>query len=161
MNISIETLIVVAIRDKTNVFQGMWTIAPEGNDTKHYYFYRCEADEKFTSPSELEITELYVFGPNGLTDTSSELTQADALYLLKYALFETVILMDASSKGKPLFSIDQDLGDMVERLLPEFNKDQLLTLPDEIGFAASIDFKPDDEIGVNAAKLLIDRPNLQ
>lgn len=55
MNISIETLIILAVRNETNVFQGMWSITLEGADTKQYYFYRCEADEKFSSADELEI----------------------------------------------------------------------------------------------------------
>lgn len=160
MNIIIETLVIVAVREEKSIFQGMWTITPESADIKRYYFYRCEAETIFELPADIQISELYSFGPNGLTNASSEITRADALYLLKHALFETIHLMDTVPK-KQTFSTDQDLGEMVERLVPQFNKEQLLALPDEIGFATSIDFKPNDDIGINAAKLLIDRPNLQ
>ena len=160
MNIIIETLLIVAIRKEKSVFQGMWSVTPEGSDMKRYYFFRCEAEESFESPSDIEISELYSFGPNGLNNAHSGITQEDALYLLKYALFETIFLMDTTPKKK-IFSTDQDLGEMVERLVPEFNKEQLLSLPDEIGFATAIDFKPDDDIGIHAARLLVDSSNLQ
>ena len=160
MNIIIETLVIVAIRKKRNVFQGMWTISSECSDIKRYYFYRCEADENFKFPEDIEIAELYFFGANGLSKASSKMAQADALYLLRYALFQTINLMDTEPKKK-IFSIDQDLSVMVERLVPEFSKEQLLALPDEIGFATSIDFRPDEEIGINAAKILIDKSYIQ
>jgi hypothetical protein len=59
--------------------------------------------------------------------------------------------MDAPSIKKPMFSCDQDLSSFIERLLPNFSQEEILALPDEIGFAASIDFTPTDDVGKKAA----------
>lgn len=150
MNISIETLVLVAAKNKRDVFQGMWTVTSLETSQQKHYFFQSEAT-LLESPSDLEITKLYSFSPGGLTSEKLSNIPEHSLYLLKYALLSTVELMDAPSIKKPMFSCDQDLSSFIERLLPNFSQEEILALPDEIGFAASIDFTPTDDVGKKAA----------
>lgn len=156
MNINIETLIITAIESEAYLYQGLWTISEAKSKTKQFYFYQCRSEFKPDSPHDLSIDELFCFNNTDLLRAKAKLTQIDALYLLKYALLETINLMNRRPKlSTKIFSTDSPLDQMLERLLPNLNVEQLLALPDEIGFAAAIDFSPKDEIGANAAKLLI------
>ena len=156
MNINIETLIITAIETEKYLYQGLWTISKAKSKTKQFYFYQCSSEFKPDSPHDLSIDELFCFNNTDLLRAKTKLTQIDALYLLKYALLETIELMHSRPQRlTKIFSTDTPLDEMLERLVPDLNVEQLLTLPDEIGFAAAIDFSPKDEIGRNAAKLLI------
>lgn len=150
MNISIETLVLVAAKNEREVFQGMWTVTLLDTSEQKHYFFQSEATV-LESPFDLEITKLYTFSPGGLSSEKLSNIPEDSLYLLKYALLSTIELMDAPTIRKPMFSCDQDLSSFVERLLPNFSQEEILALPDEIGFAASIDFTPADEVGKKAA----------
>jgi hypothetical protein len=160
MHITIETLILVSIRGTTNIFQGMWGITQKENNREQHYFFRCEASNDLLLPTDLEITELYALEANHIVNANYQLVKLDAMYLLKYALLETINLMDTKTTATPIFSSDQNLEQLIVNLAPQLSKQQLLALPDEIGFAASIDFTPQDNAGIDAAQLLFENSNL-
>ena len=160
MHITIETLILVSIRGTTKIFQGMWGITQKDSNHEQHYFFRCEASSNLLLPTDLEITELYALEANHIVSANYQLVKIEAMYLLKYALFETINLMDTKTTATPIFSSDQNLEKLIVNLAPQLSKQQLLALPDEIGFAASIDFTPEDNAGIHAAQLLFEKNNL-
>jgi hypothetical protein len=151
IRISIETLVLVAVWKNPFVFQGCFKIIDQSRDTKKYIFFRCECnlsekvdviDQDF-SPYDYQFTHLY---------NESELIQLDtqehALYLLKYALRTTLVEMITNQRHYLVSIDDIAMQSIIKQIQPVLNQTIPWSQEDTgIGFAVSMDFCPEEEMG--------------
>lgn len=163
ISLNIETLVLVAVWNSPFVFQGGFNIANAQDNSKKLLFFRCEChlenkmdllDVDFSSHdytfTHLQSDQSAIC----LENNNDELEQA--LYLLKYALKETLKKMIINPKQHliqidtvAMSSIFQQIKDHID-CHGQKNIDY-----DDIGFAVSIDFTPTENVGRNAALTLL------
>lgn len=151
ISISIETLVLVAVWKTPFVFQGCFKIIDQSRNTKKFIFFRCECnfaekmdviDQDF-SPYDYQFTHLY---------DESELVQLNAqehaLYLLKYALRSTLVKMITNQRHNLVSIDDVAMQSIIKQIQPVLNQATAWSQEDTcIGFAVSMDFCPEEEMG--------------
>ncbi|KTC67783.1 hypothetical protein Lbir_3031 [Legionella birminghamensis] len=161
--ISIETLVLVAVWKQPFIFQGCFRVSSQSNEKKVINFlFRCEYNDslaKETIPDEFlpdsyQFTHLY-------TDESSINLNAefsgfeDTLYVLKYALHQTLWSMLSNSKHRHVSIDDMAMKALYKKIEPIlYHTGQWEKLEEDIGFAASIDFCPQEQTGKRAIEVL-------
>ncbi len=163
-DISIETLILVAVWKKPAVFQGCFKIVDKRSARRRYFFFRCEnpactqqslLEEEF-SPLDFRWTSLYEETTKVHWDTEDE-TKTAACYVLKYALFTTLNQM-LRSHTYDFLSIDEvAMQSLLEQVKPMLKSSELSWRNDcpELGFAVAMDFLPQEAVGEKAAVMLL------
>lgn len=168
VNLSVETLVLVAVWENPFIFQGCFTITqlPKGN--KLLFFFRCQSNHKEQSDilSHDFTSEAYVFTHlyNESEFIPLEVEGADtikeyALDMLKYALHITLKEMILSRKLHFTSVDDIAMQAMINRIKPILNKQLALSdVPDEpVGFAVAMDFCPQEQMGHLAALALLEK----
>jgi len=161
--LNIETLVLVAIWEKPFIFQGSFTITSKGNNSKKLLVFRCECDledkevimEVDFSPINYKFTHLYnIQSEIALSNIDYELELA--LYLLKYALNETLKKIITHPKQHAVHMDDIALASISRQMETYLFYRQEKNLGNsDIGFAVAIDFTPTEEQGRKAALALI------
>ncbi|WP_419420835.1 hypothetical protein ACNVED_05935 [Legionella sp. D16C41] len=160
--INIETLVLVAIWEQPFIFQGCFQIIESISQKKVLYFFRCQY-EKFEyinkidddfSPYDYNFSYLYdesrMIELHSLTDAGDF-----AIYVLKYALHTTLLEMLKHERKNFLSIDDMAMQAMIERIRPILDQNLLTGLDEDLGFAASVDFMPQEEMARMAAKALL------
>lgn len=162
-HINIETLLLVAIWKHPFIFQGYFNITEKTNPCAQVLFFKCEyvktacidtVDDEF-SPDEYMFS--YLYNEERSIDLNSlRQHNDDALYLLKYALHTTLLLMLKNQK-QGLVSIDEIAAQsIVEMCKPIFCQRALQAQKEyDIGFAVAMDFVPSEAAGQSAALVLL------
>ena len=160
--LTIETLVLVAVWDSPFIFQGCFKITELSEETPVLYFFRCQSNHQKQmdilnndfSQTDYEFTHLY--NDLGLIQfNTQEQAQEDALYVLKYALHRTLGEM-LSRKSLQFTSIDDmAMQSFINQITPILSGDATLPAADHIGFAVAMDFCPTEETGVLAASVLL------
>ncbi len=163
IELNIETLVLVAILEKPFIFQGSFTITNKGDYSKRLLVFRCECDledkkvimEMDFSPINYQFTHLYnVQSEIALSDIDYELELA--LYLLKYALNETLKKIITHPKQHAIHIDDIALASISRQMETYLFYRQEKNLGDsDIGFSVMIDFTPTEEIGRKSALALL------
>ena len=163
IELNIETLLLVAIWEKPFIFQGSFTITNKGDHSKRLLVFRCECDledkivitEMDFSPINYQFTHLYnAQSEIVLSNVKYELELA--LYLLKYALNETLKKIIAHPKQHAIHMDDIALASISRQMETYLFYRQEKNLGDsDIGFAVAIDFTPTEELGRKAALALL------
>ena len=161
--INIETLVLVAIWEKPFIFQGSFTITNKSDYSKKVLIFRCECDleDKMDiintdfSPTNYRFTHLYNMQSEiSLTHISYELELA--LYLLKYALNETLKKIITHPKQHVIHMDDTALASISRQMENYLFYRQEKNLGDnDIGFAVALDFTPEEELGRTGAFTLL------
>ncbi len=162
--INIETLLLVAIWDKPFIFQGSFTITNQDDYSKGLLIFRCECTfenqmdiiETDFSPTNYQFTHLY--------NIQSEISLANinyeselALYLLKYALNETLKKIITHPKQHAIYMDDIALASIAQQMESYLFYRQEKNLENhDLGFAVAIDFTPADELGQTSALTLLE-----
>jgi hypothetical protein len=162
-SLNIETLVLVAIWNNPFIFQGSFSITNTKNDSIQLLFFRCECslnnkmdilDSKF-SPYDYKVTHLYDSQSRiHLSNINDDIEQA--LYLLKYALKETLQKM-LSKPNHYLIHIDEIAMSSIEQQITDHllhHREKRID-NDNIGFAVSIIFTPTESVGKKAALTLL------
>ncbi|KTD61718.1 hypothetical protein Lspi_2348 [Legionella spiritensis] len=162
-NITIETLVLVAVWERPFVFQGCFKITRTGAIHSVLLFFRCECltpDQSDTinpdfSPHDYRFTHLYNATHPVRPDPAIQSVN-HALYLLKYALHATLTEMHKSQTQR-FMSIDAvAMQAMIRRVEPILKGEVKWTgAEEELGFAASMDFSPQEVMGEMAANTLL------
>lgn len=163
-DISIETLILVAVWQKPAVFQGCFRISDKHSARKRYFFFRCEnpvCDERSLleeafSPLDYRWTSLFEETTKVYWDTEED-TKSNASYVLKYALHTTLLEMLRSQKYNFL-SIDAvAMQSLVSQVKPMLESSEISWSKDypDLGFAVVMDFLPHEETAEQAAVVLL------
>lgn len=160
--VNIETLVLVAVWETPFIFQGCFKITElQGNNTA-LFFFRCQASHvqqsdifhNDFSSEQYEFTHLY--NEEGLIQLSKlEQAQEDALYLLKHALHVTLGEMLSSRKIHFTSIDDIAMQALIDKVRPILNRELTLPEEDHIGFAVAMDFRPEEEIALLAALVLL------
>jgi hypothetical protein len=163
IELTIETLVLVAIWKNPFIFQGSFTITNNGDHSKRLLVFRCECnlEDKIMimvmdfSPINYQFTHLFnVQSELELSNINYELELA--LYLLKYALNETLKKIITHPKQHTIHMDDIALASITEQMETYLFYRQEKNLGDsDIGFAVSIDFIPTEELGQKAALALL------
>lgn len=167
IDINVETLLLVSIWDQTCVFQGCFKIVTlDSHPSKEqYYIFRCEVSHATKmdfmnnefSPDDYIVTHLYRQTQKICPDQEDD-SHEFALYILKYALYITLVemLMNSPHKQHSLSMDDSFLDSLLDNIKPIINKEPLWSEPfKEIGFAVAMDFCPKEEMGKAAAMTLL------
>ena len=150
-NISIETLVLVAVWERPFVFQGCFKIVARHREIKKFIFFRCECnlmekmdvnDQGF-SPDDYQFTHLY----NEFELVHLAMNE-HALYLLKYALRTTLSKMITNLTHYFVSIDDVAMQSIVKQIQPVLNQASLWSEDDNgIGFAVAMDFCPEETMG--------------
>jgi hypothetical protein len=152
-SMNIETHVLVATDDEPQIIQGFFHITSNKSDQKQTYLFKASCHDAKNNndfdPILYQFCELYI---KCKTDEIKQIPidnhqNSDMLYILSFALHQTIVHMMQRNKYKPSY-IDAQATES----LAAFIKDKLTTpceLMDnsEIGFAVSIPFSPTDDIG--------------
>lgn len=162
VNLNIETLVLVAIWTTPFVFQGSFTITNLLTNSTQLLFFRCECNFK----DKMDILNID-FSPHDyqFTHLSSEQSQIDlttiysnlenALYILKYALAQALQKMIINPKHF-LSQIDEIASASISKQIKHYWLAKVQNkMDDDIGFAVSINFSPDNHLGKTAALALL------
>lgn len=162
-HITIETIILVAVWDNPVIFQGGFCITNNDISNSIWLLFRCEyqnlhqqdtVDDEF-NPNAYYFSHLY--NATGLIhlDPCQESTSY-AEYVLKHALYKTLLEMRTSQKQR-LSSFDKTaMNAMINQVKPLLRLDGIWEdLDQDIGFAAEIDFSPQEKMGKLAMKTLL------
>lgn len=153
---SIETLILVAAWQQPAIFQGCFKLSSE--DPKQaaiFLFFRCEyanehraehVDDSF-SPNDFTFSHLYNQTHSIALDQDDEgITYAE--YILKYALYKTLVEMQSKQTQKFMSIDDEAMQVMVKKVEPMLQQAGVWeTLDEHLGFAVSMDFHPQERMG--------------
>ena len=161
--VTIETLILVAVWGQPAIFQGCFKISPVDSPQKPMFlFFRCEYENKDSeshvddtfSPDEYDFSHLY----NESHLISLELRSEGidyAEYLLKYALYKTLLEMRTNQKQRFISIDDEAMRALIKRVEPMLQQAGVWDISDEhIGFAVAMDFHPQEQMGQLAVKTL-------
>lgn len=162
IELNIETLVLVAIWEKPFIFQGSFTITNKSDHSKRSLVFRCECNledkiaimEMDFSPVNYQFTHLYNAQSEIALSKNDE--QELALYLLKYALNETLKQIITHPKQHAIHMDNIALASISQQMETYLFYRQEKNLGDsDIGFAVSIDFTPTEKIGRKAALALL------
>lgn len=163
-NITIETLVLVAIWEKPLVFQGVFLITNQANDSQQILFFRVESElpnksavvEVDFAPSHYQFTHLFNDHCHiNLKNLDDKLILA--LYLLRYALNITLKTMIHHPSQYSTYIDEIAMSQLSHTIEDYFTNDRKSILQhQEIGFAVSVDFMPTEMIGRTAAMSLLE-----
>ncbi|CAM2840628.1 Uncharacterised protein [Legionella steigerwaltii] len=164
-DINIETLILVAIWNQPNIFQGCFKVTTLYSQHEQYFLFRCEVHnseqkdfiENEFCPEDYHFTHFYAQEQQIHLDKESE-SQEYALYILRYALYTTIkeMLINNPQKQQFLSMDDVFVDSLIEKIKPILNKEPLWDESmKEIGFAVAMDFCPREKMGETAVKTLL------
>lgn len=161
--VNIETLILVAAWSNPAIFQGCFKMSLiDSHQAPIVLFFRCEyennngenhVDDSF-SPDEYIFSHLY--NESHLISLEKKSEGMDyAEYILKYALYKTLLEMRTNQKQK-FTSIDEEaMKAMIKRVELMLQREGAWEMSDEhIGFAVVMDFYPQEHMGQLAIKIL-------
>lgn len=161
LELTIETLVLVAVWENPFIFQGGFKITPLGSDEAFVFFFRCQSSHgqqrdilhNDFSAYQYEFTHLY--NERGAISQISLEKAEDALYLLKYALHVTLCEMLSNRKLHFTSIDDVAMHAMITKIKPILS--QAVTFPEDecIGFAVAMDFCPKEETASAAALALL------
>lgn len=162
-HITLETTILVAVWDNPAIFQGCFSITSTNGSAPVFLLFRCEyqnwhqqdtVEDEFSADT-YHFTHLY--NEKGLLhlETLKE-EESYASYVLKYALYKTLLEMRVSRKQR-FHSLDNvAMKAMIKQIEPLLQLDELWgNLDPEIGFAATMDFYPHEQMGKMAVNILL------
>lgn len=163
-DINIETLVLVTAWGEPSVFQGCFKISDKCSARKRFIFFRCESKlkDKLTlledafSPDDYRWTYLYEEMSKVTWDLDDE-SKEHAVYVLKYALYTTLVNMLRNRKYNFLSIDEVAMQTMTEQIKPMLH-DSALSWGDaypELGFAVAMDFLPKEVMGEQAAVQLL------
>ncbi|MGQ3889451.1 hypothetical protein ACQUW5_10515 [Legionella sp. CNM-1927-20] len=160
--ISIETLVLVAVWEPPFIFQGCFQITELTGKEKVLYFFRCQYDNANLTNKINNDFSPYDYHFSYLHD-ETKLIQLDhldkaregAIYALKYALHTTLLEMIKQEQRKLIFIDDIAMEAMIERVKPVIKHNVLTNLGDDLGFAASVEFTPQEKTAQIAANTLL------
>ncbi|STX28581.1 Uncharacterised protein [Legionella beliardensis] len=160
--INIETLILVAVWEQPFVFQGCFQIVDAGSTAKILYYFRCECEKSDHtnrinnnfSPLNYHFSHLFSNCNLIPLDNLNDAKDA-AIYVLKYALHITLLEMLRQEKKRFLAIDDIAMHAMIERIKPMLDQNVLSNLEDGLGFAASVEFKPQEKTTQSAVSMLL------
>lgn len=162
-HINIETLILVAIWDQPNIFQGCFKISTLKSEREEYFFFRCELSHSIDFfvhefyPDDYCFTHFYCTEEQLDLDNGGESIEY-ALYILKYALYITIkeMLAHRNQKHQFLYMDDIVLESLIQKIKPILNQNSLWSEGmKEIGFAVAMDFCPQEEMAEIAVQTLL------
>lgn len=164
ISLNVETLVLVAIWENPSIFQGCIKITTPHKDKEVLYFFRCESNHSEQndilnndfSSDDYKFTHLYNelgFIPLSVTDPTKEY----ALNMMKYALHVTLIEMISNRKVHFTSIDDIAMQAMINKITPILNKELTLPEDDHIGFAVTMDFSPQEEMGYLAVQALLNK----
>lgn len=130
-------------------------------------FFRCEYSSSVHtsvihpdfSPYDYQFTDLCNETKTIQLD-ALETRHEHAIYLLKYALHATLLLMLKNNKQHLVAADEIAMKLIVERIKPLFSQESLTIDNPEIGFAVSMDFNPEEQTGRDAVSALLGKNNL-
>ena len=159
--ISVETLIIVAIWQRPFIFQGCFNITEKSSGNIRRLLFRCECDnvsqlallEQDFCPEDYQVTHLYegVYRIQPALDNTAE----DALYLLKYALFVTLKNMLTNSQPPRIYIDEVATVSIANYIGSTLIHDHGVLDDEHIGFAVSMDFNPSEVTGQAAVLTLL------
>jgi hypothetical protein len=161
--VNIETLVLVAVWSQPALFQGCFKISPvDPLRAPIFLFFRCEYENKNKksyvednfSPDEYDFSHLY--NETHLIPLERKSEGMDyAEYVLKYALYKTLLEMRANQKQRFISIDDEAMKAIIKKVEPMLQRDGVWEIPEEhIGFAVAMDFHPQEEMGQLAVKTL-------
>lgn len=160
--LKIETLILVAVWDNPYLFQGLFSITDANCTVNKQYLFssqcntECCNNQRYDAKAdELDFVKLYELDNDSLI-TPQRLVHSDsALYVLKYALNETIKLLAQKPDNQPVYLDTHAFKQLNFQLFQSAQCGDASHLPQDIGFAATIDFSPSDPDGIRATKMLL------
>ncbi|WP_131782913.1 hypothetical protein [Legionella gresilensis] len=160
--INIETLILVAVWESPFIFQGCFQITEATSKEKILYFFRCQYLNSDTankinndfSPYDYHFTYLHD-ETNLISLDNLDEAREFALYTLKYALHTTLLEMIRHEQKNLLFIDDIAMEAMIERIKPAIKYNVLTSVGDDLGFATSVEFMPQEKTAQLAANILL------
>lgn len=168
--INIETLILVAVWNQPAIFQGCFKITPAHlHQSPLFLFFRCLYANKNKSdyvddvffPDEYDFSHLYYESTLIHSDPENE-GWVHAEYILKYALYKTLLKMRSNLKHRFISMDDRAMEAIIKQVEPILQQKGTWEMTDEhIGFAVSMDFNPQEQMGALAVKTLLSLSNLQ
>ena len=162
INLSIETLVLVAAWSTPSIFQGSFTITNKQDQSTQLLFFRCECrltdetdilDIDF-SPNDYQFTHLYS-GQSAIHLESIGTEVEQALYLLKYALNATLEQMITNSKQYLTYVDEVAMSSMSNQIAEHMANLGQREVEGDLGFSVSIDFNPTEKLGETAALTLL------
>ncbi|CEK10383.1 hypothetical protein [Legionella hackeliae] len=163
-SINIETLILVAVWDNPAIFQGAFKISLQSDVKKPIFlFFRCEYVNKLEQDTIIDSFSSDDYAFSHLYN-KTQLIHLDRLnegvgyaeYVLKYALHKTLLEMQSSQKQKFTAIDDIAMNAIIKRVEPMLKQEKAWTSYDnDLGFAASMDFHPQETMGRLAVEILL------
>lgn len=161
--VNIETLILVAVWNQPAIFQGCFKVTFLNFSEKPIFlFFRCEYDNKNRedyvddnfSPDEYHFSHFY-HESRMISLEQEQPGIAYAEYILKYALYKTLLEMRTNQKHKASID-DVAMNAILSRVEPILRQEGAWSVSDEhIGFAVAMDFYPQEAMGQLAVKTLL------
>lgn len=151
--LSIETFILVAIWDEPAFFQGKFTLTRPGYSLSKHYLFSCYQHHN-PQQQQFELSQLYEIINDSLNTPRWIENGDNALYVLSYALKQTIELLKQKPGTRPIYFDAQALKQLNHQLIKLESASDEYHPPSEMGFAATIDFNPKDKIGQHAAQQL-------
>ncbi|KTC90327.1 hypothetical protein OQJ18_04400 [Fluoribacter dumoffii] len=164
-DIKIETLLLVTVWKQPSIFQGCFKISSLYFQHENYFLFRCEVDnsgeiefiETDFFPENYHFTHIYNQEQQLNLDQQSE-SWEHAVYVLKYSLYRTIkeMLTNNSQKHQSLSMDEVFVDSLLAKIKPLLAKEPLWNESmSEIGFAVSMDFCPEENMGESAAYTLM------
>ncbi|RAP38414.1 hypothetical protein B1207_00555 [Legionella quinlivanii] len=165
--ISIETLILIAVWKQPFIFQGCFRLTEDASGESILYLFRCQyssplvqdtIDSEFSS-YDYQFTHLY--NETSFINLENDFPGFDeAIYILKYALHQSLWTMLTRSRHRSLSVDDMAMKALYKKIEPILHQAKHWEqLEDDIGFAASISFCPQEPMGKRALEVLLNGLN--
>lgn len=160
ISLNIETMILVAVWENPFVFQGSFNVTNKHDNTKKLLFFRCECYLKNKADIQNEFLShdykfTHLYNEKYAISLSSENELEQALYLLKYALKSTLEKLINNPK-QHLIYVDEVAMSRIANQAKDYMINKKKDINDnDIGFAVSIDFVPNENSGKMAASALL------
>lgn len=169
MLITIETLILVADWKKPALFQGRFTLFDnERPSIKKVYFFSAlneliankHEEEEGIQPMDYRFRELMTFNGENVLDTQLHQLRGDMLYILKYALSQSVQLMRKNRTNDQVSFDEVAIEQLSEMMMTTYQPSKNTSKIEDVGFEVSIDFSPSEPRGEAAINLLLGQNSL-
>ncbi|HAZ7572866.1 hypothetical protein OQJ02_14445 [Legionella sp. PATHC032] len=161
-SINIETLVLVAVWRFPFVFQGSFKILDRDNYNEYLIFYRCEytkahqtdiLEDEF-SPFDYQFTYLYAGSVKHDDNILNQLSE-NAIYLLQYALHLTLNKILTNKRQNDIYIDEIALHSLTESIKQKFAERKNFEIEADIGFAAAMDFNPQEQTALEAVRNLL------
>ncbi|MCW8450407.1 hypothetical protein [Legionella quinlivanii] len=157
-SISIETLILVAVWKQPFIFQGCFRLTEDATGESILYLFRCQYSNPVTqdtidsefSCNDYQFTHLY--NETSFINLENDFPGFDeAIYILKYALHQSLWTMLTRSRHRSLSVDDMAMKALYKKIEPIlYEARHWEQLENDIGFAATIPFCPHEPMGKRA-----------